>query len=96
MKAVVGLAVAALVSVGLVAPAQALEGDGFSEQILTCAGNTIATVHVPEGSLFMVRWAPECEPRDPITFKVTKPRKVKVHSHKDGRAYFHSIWVLPR
>lgn len=92
MKGLLVLCVA-LALAGLAAPARALEGRGFTEQILSCVGGSKVTVQVQRGQLVMVRLAPECDPQEPVLFKATKDRVVRVTASKDGRAVKHVVAV---
>lgn len=73
--------------------AQALEGKGFQEQIVSCVGSSNVIVQAKKGSLVMIRVAPECDLMNPIVFKATKDRTVKVTASMDGRKFKHVVKV---
>lgn len=89
----------AAVAAALLAPAPAhaaVNGDDFTEFILSCTGDSYTIMDLTKGRLVMIRVAPECDPMDPIVFKATKKRTLYLTASKDGETAHHAIKVWVR
>lgn len=79
----------------LVAPVQAsVQGNGFTEQILSCTGESSTVLRVNQYRVVMLRAAPECTPIDPIVFVVKKDRKwFSVMTTRTSEVFEHRIKI---
>lgn len=95
MRALKVLVASAVLTAGTAVPAQAVEGDGFTEFILSCTGDSYTIMDLTKGRAVMIRVAPECDPMDPIAFKATKKRTLHLTASRDGDEFHHTIkvWV---
>lgn len=98
MKILIGFTAACVLAAGIawMSPARAeVQGDGFTEFIMSCTGDSYTIMDLTRGRAVMIRVAPECDPMDPLVFKATKKRTLHLTSSRDGDEFHHTIkvWV---
>lgn len=91
------LALAVMTAMVAPVPAQAqVVGNGFTEFIMSCTGDSYTIMDLTKGRAVMIRVAPECDPMDPIVFKASKKRTFHLKASRDGDTFHHTIKVWVR
>ena len=99
MKFLIGFTAFLVLAAGvaLAVPARAaVYGNGFTEFILSCTGDSYTIMDLTKGRAVMIRVAPECDPQDPIVFKATKKRTLNLTASRDGDTFHHIVKVRVR